>query len=154
MLRKITIKDFKSYREGDLPLAPLTVMIGANASGKSNAIEGLRLLSWLAQGRKLSEIRYSVQDSERVVRGRLTELGYLGSEMFGLGCETELPEWNRFSIEISIRNDELHITAESISERDKNVPLYILDQPAKGLGSDVGVAFRHPGTLREIPKGR
>ena len=49
MLDAITLENFKSYRKARLPLAPLTVLIGANASGKSNAIEGMRLLSWLVQ---------------------------------------------------------------------------------------------------------
>ena len=49
MLESIYLKDFKSYRKATLPLVPLTLLIGANASGKSNAIEGLRLLSWLAE---------------------------------------------------------------------------------------------------------
>ena len=40
MLSSVTIEGFKSYRK-----ATLTVLIGANASGKSNAIEALRLLS-------------------------------------------------------------------------------------------------------------
>jgi predicted ATPase len=35
-------------------------LIGANAAGKSNAIAALRLLSWLAQGQKLSSIQYAV----------------------------------------------------------------------------------------------
>ena len=49
MLSSFTIQNFKSYRDATLKLAPLTVLIGANASGKSNAIEGLRLLSWIIE---------------------------------------------------------------------------------------------------------
>lgn len=37
MLTAITLKNFRSYIEAELPLAALTIMIGANASGKSNA---------------------------------------------------------------------------------------------------------------------
>ena len=40
MLTSFTFKNFKSYRQAELPLAPLNVMLGANAYGKSNAIEG------------------------------------------------------------------------------------------------------------------
>lgn len=36
MLQSIRIEGFKSYRSAELPLAELTVLIGANASGKSN----------------------------------------------------------------------------------------------------------------------
>ena len=39
VVESITMKSFRSYREARLPLAPLTVLIGANASGKSNAID-------------------------------------------------------------------------------------------------------------------
>lgn len=53
MLKAIILENFKSFRQGRMPLAPLTVLIGANASGKSNAIEGMRLISWLAQGQRL-----------------------------------------------------------------------------------------------------
>ena len=48
----ITIKNFKSYKEATLPLSPLTLLIGANASGKSNAIEAFRFLSWVAGGER------------------------------------------------------------------------------------------------------
>jgi predicted ATPase len=136
MITAITLNNFKSYQEARLPLGPLTVMIGANASGKSNAIEGLRLLSWLAQGQKLSAIQYTVQDSEKVVRGRVADLGYLNSKTFGLGCETDRAEWSR-------RADGLHITAESISSPGQTVPLYHLDQASKGVGSDVRVAYNN-----------
>lgn len=64
MLTAFTLEDFRSYRQATLPLSALTVLIGANALGKSNAIEGLRLLSWLAQGQKLSSIQFEVQNGE------------------------------------------------------------------------------------------
>jgi len=38
MITKIEVKNFKSYLMGVLPLASLTVLVGANASGKSNII--------------------------------------------------------------------------------------------------------------------
>jgi predicted ATPase len=54
VLLSISLTNFKSYQEdGTLPLAPLSLLIGANASGKSNAIEGIRFLSWLAKSRNV-----------------------------------------------------------------------------------------------------
>lgn len=143
MLKAFTLKTFKSYQEARLPLGPLTVLIGANASGKSNAIEGLRLLSWLAQGQKLSSIQYAVQGSERVVRGRVDDLGHVGSLRFGIGAETSLPDWNRLELEISLRDDGLHVSMESITSPSTNVPLYLLDQPSEGRSSDAGVAYNN-----------
>lgn len=143
MLTEFTLKTFKSYVSARLPLGPLTVLIGANASGKSNAIEGLRLLSWLAQGQKLSSIQYAVQNSERVVRGRVHDLGYVGAERFGIGCKTSLAEWEKLEIEIGLREDGLHIVSESITSPNTTVPLYVLDQPSEGRNSDAGVAYNN-----------
>ena len=60
-----------------------------DAAGKSNAIEALRLLSWLAQGQKLSSIQDAVNSADRVVRGRVDDLCHRGQSQFGLGCVTD-----------------------------------------------------------------
>lgn len=143
MLTAITLEDFKSYRQATLPLSALTVLIGANASGKSNVIEGLRLLSWLAQGQKLSAIRFAVQSGDQVVRGKLEDLAYQRGESFGLGVRTNAAEWNHLSMRLSRRVDGLHITAESLTHDGAKVPLYILDQPSSGQGTDAGVAYNN-----------
>ena len=66
---RVTLRDFKSYREATLHLAPLTLLVGANASGKSNAIEAIRILAWLARGQRLDAITSSVQTSDVGIRG-------------------------------------------------------------------------------------
>jgi predicted ATPase len=143
MLTAITLNEFKSYQQAKLPLAPLTVLIGANASGKSNAIEGMRLLSWLAQGQRLSAIQYAVQSGDRVVRGTVEDLAYQRRGSFGLGVETNASEWNRLSMYLSWRADGLHITAETLTYTGATVPLYSLDQPSSGQGTDAGVAYNN-----------
>lgn len=70
MIQEIHIKDFKSYQSARLKLSPLTMLIGANASGKSNALEAIRFLNWLAQGQKLSALQYKVNENDQVVRGK------------------------------------------------------------------------------------
>lgn len=143
MLSSITLIDFKSFGHAELPLGPLTVLIGANAAGKSNAIEGLRLLSWMAQGQKLGTIQYLVQSADRVVRGRIEDLSRKETSVFGLGCKTDDPQWNELEIAIEIRNGELHIREERIKSRHTVVPLYVLDQPSTGKNTDVGVAYNN-----------
>jgi predicted ATPase len=143
MLTAITLTDFRSYKQARLPLAPLTVLIGANASGKSNAIEGMRLLAWLADGQKLSAIQYVVQGTERVVRGRADDLAYRSGENFGLGCETNLTDWNRLSLTIGKREDGLHILRESLSAPEERVPLYSFEQASSGRGTDISVAYNN-----------
>ena len=46
-LEKVHIKNFLSLRDVELPLKPLTVLVGPNASGKSNILDALSLLNKL-----------------------------------------------------------------------------------------------------------
>ena len=55
MLKRITINGYKSLRNIDVELGRLTVLFGPNASGKSNFIDGLQLLSRIASSRTLSD---------------------------------------------------------------------------------------------------
>ncbi len=151
MLRAFTLRSFKSYAEARLPLGPLTVLIGANASGKSNALEGLRLLSWMAQGQRLGAIQYEVNRADRVVRGRIEDLFYRSETELELGCETDGAEWNSLRMRLHLREGELHICGESILDENQKLPLYDLDQPAQGLGSDAGVAYNNFARGRSKP---
>jgi predicted ATPase len=151
MLTEFTLANFKSYSTGGtlsmsksrLPLGSLTVLIGANAAGKSNALEGLRFLSWLAQGQKLSSIQYAVNSAERVVRGRVNDLCHRGESNFTIGCRLDSTEWNQLDITLNVRDGELHISSEQIVGSTSQVPLYDLDQPSQGVGTDVGVAYNN-----------
>lgn len=143
MLKAITLEGFKSYRSARLPLAPLTVLIGANASGKSNAIEGMRLLSWMAQGHRLSSIQYAIQSGDQVVRGTIDALAHEQGDSFSLGAESSAKEWNRLTLTLTRRSDGLHVTHETLTHERASVPLYSLDQPSKDRGTDVGVAYNN-----------
>jgi predicted ATPase len=44
MIRRIKIRDFKSIRELDLELGPVTVLIGRSGTGKSNLVQAIRFL--------------------------------------------------------------------------------------------------------------
>ena len=48
MVTYIKINGFKSFQDFEMEFAPLTVIAGANASGKSNLFDALQLLSRLA----------------------------------------------------------------------------------------------------------
>ncbi|MFC2539104.1 MAG: AAA family ATPase, partial [Lautropia mirabilis] len=126
MLDAITLENFKSYRKARLPLAPLTVLIGANASGKSNAIEGMRLLSLLAHGQRLANIQLVVQNGEHLVRGTMASLPYGQGDEFGLGAEATDAPWRTLAMRLVRRQDGLHIVSETLSQPGESVPLYEL----------------------------
>ncbi len=53
MLKQLILENWKSFRHAVLQIDPLTVLIGTNASGKSNALDGLEFLNRTARGKKI-----------------------------------------------------------------------------------------------------
>ncbi len=56
MLKRLTLDNFKSFRSASIPLGPLTLLVGTNASGKSNIRDALRVLHGIGLGYPLAEI--------------------------------------------------------------------------------------------------
>ena len=56
MIDRIIIENFKSLRRVDLKLGRMNLFIGANASGKSNFLDALRVLQGIGNGFTVSEI--------------------------------------------------------------------------------------------------
>jgi predicted ATPase len=55
VLKEVHLTAFKSFRNATLPILPLTVLTGRNNSGKSNALDGIEVLSRLAGGEDLGD---------------------------------------------------------------------------------------------------
>ena len=55
MLKRIRIQGYKSFDDLETRLGPLVVLFGPNASGKSNFLDALQLLSRLATSRTVAE---------------------------------------------------------------------------------------------------
>ncbi|WNG53814.1 AAA family ATPase [Archangium gephyra] len=126
MLVELYVHGFKSFREARLPLAELTVLIGANASGKSNLLEALQLLSWLAHGRRLNELLYAVKERQLDVRGPLERLAHDHEGGFTLGGIFADASSRRLSLTtgVEIEADGLHIEYERAAEGDSEDILY------------------------------
>ena len=145
MLSSFTIENFKSYRGATLQLAPLTALVGANASGKSNAIEAMRLLSWMAAGDRLGSIRHALQE-DRGIRGNVSDLACRGERAFSLSCRTATSDWNRYSITVEVRDDgDLHIRDERLTGTGMTsyAPLFEVVTPSKGALGDMWVAYNN-----------
>ncbi|MFD3413749.1 AAA family ATPase [Streptomyces cyaneofuscatus] len=85
-IEEVRLTAFKSFHGAVLPLAPLTVLIGRNSSGKSNALDGLEVLSRLARGDDINEALESRRSAAGPVRGGLSGCVPHGSDRFSLGC--------------------------------------------------------------------
>lgn len=91
--------NFKSFADATLDLrTPVTILIGRNGSGKSNAIEALELLSALMRGVELSQVYEPGRGSGLVpVRGGLDQGIRVGEDSFTLSLE-ELSDLFRYAV--------------------------------------------------------
>ena len=55
MIQHVKVQGYKSLRDVDISLKPLTVLVGPNASGKSNLFDALNLLSRIVTAPSLNE---------------------------------------------------------------------------------------------------
>ena len=89
MLKKLRLERFKNFEAAELYLGPLTILVGENASGKSNIREAFRFLHGIARGYALAEIMGQkwVEGGVlqwRGIRGGSREIAFLGQETFAL----------------------------------------------------------------------
>lgn len=146
MITRISIENFKSYREAELPLSPLTLLIGANASGKSNAIEAMRFLALLAEGRRLDDLFAAVQREDVAVRGTASDLALDGADSFAIGCslsDSNAGIWNRFRIRILLEDKGMRVVEERLWNPGEVVPLYEVKEPASPFSHEMSVAYNN-----------
>lgn len=67
MIRTVAIQGYRSLRDLVLPLGQLTVITGANGSGKSSVYRSLRLRADVAQNVTLGTLRFSAGNGGTVV---------------------------------------------------------------------------------------
>lgn len=99
---------FKGFADAELKLTePVTLLIGRNGAGKSNALEGIYLLSQLAHGLALPQVSDLDQGGPCEVRGGLDGCVMLGENFFVLGCELGATKY-----ELAIRADPAEVELE------------------------------------------
>ncbi|GJM32780.1 MAG: hypothetical protein DHS20C18_17810 [Saprospiraceae bacterium] len=149
MIETVKIENFKSYQNAELKLANLTVLIGANASGKSNALEAIRFLNWIAQGQKLSSLQYMVNDNDKVVRGKIEDLPSTGQKSFTLGCSINKLDFRHLEISLEVRKGDLHIGYEGVHQiLENNEKYYLYQTKGKSEGERTGINIEYNNFAR------
>ena len=117
MITRVVIKGYKSLRDVDLELSALTLMIGPNASGKSNLLDALGLLSRMATGGTIrsafDEHRGNPLEAFFVPPGGLEELLTSDVLTFSLGVEVELSDATVEAVERLVRDMREGLDASS-----------------------------------------
>ncbi len=111
-VEEVRLTAFKSFHDQVLVLSPLAVLIGRNSSGKSNALDGLEVLSRLAHGEDIRDALEGRRRDADPVRGGLEGCAPHGEDVFALGC-TVTSERGPISLDIVVRvRPEVQVVSE------------------------------------------
>jgi len=168
MLNRIHVRGFKSLRDATVELAPLVVLFGPNAAGKSNLLEALLLLSRLVGERTLSEafaegIRGYPLEAFTLADGGLEQLlqGPLPHLRLEVEMSTPLPAASRrrpnilsYQVEVaidpqsgrlSVQDERLEDLTANHKPRHRNPCLEKMARERDGISTDV-IAIRRQGS--------
>ncbi len=125
MIRRVFIKGYKSLRDVDLKLNPLTVIVGANASGKSNLLDALGLLGRIVTSPTIAaafdEHRGTPLEAFFVPSGGVEESLRKDVLQFTLGVDVELsPDVIEYT-EKSITDMRAGLPVKDSSARSRNI---------------------------------
>ncbi|MYE00611.1 MAG: AAA family ATPase [Alphaproteobacteria bacterium] len=122
MITSLRLIDFKNFADETLRLGPFTVLVGANASGKSNIRDAFRLLHGIGCGYSLGEIFGGKYSSGHLLwaplRGAPNEILRHGQNVFRIVLDYETQESDiQFDVSVSKdnRSDSYEISSEAIS---------------------------------------
>ena len=130
MITALRLVDFKNFADETLRIGPFTVVVGANASGKSNIRDAFRFLRGIGRGYTLAEIiggKYGADGRVewRPIRGAANEIIRFGQPAFAFEIGLTLGnEEATYSIEISperFRTTGFRITYECLRIGQKDV---------------------------------
>lgn len=100
-LRRVRIRNYKSIGVCDLPLRPLTVVVGRNGSGKSNFLDALQFVTDSLR----TSLDHAIQSRGGVIDVRRRSTGH--PRNFAIEVEIGLPGFRfaRYGFEIGARKD-------------------------------------------------
>ena len=153
MLRRLTVRNFKSLGDVTVDLPQLAVLFGPNAAGKSNFLEAIQALSWIGNARTL----HDALNAAYPVRGYAFEAlpfaaeGFpaqfaRGSESFALEADLDTTGGRyryRIAPQINYQTGELSVADE-----------YLAQLGVSGKPKGTPAIARVGSTLRIRRKGR
>ena len=158
MITSLRLVDFKNFEDETLRLGPFTVIVGTNASGKSNIRDAFRFLHGVGRGYTLAEIvagKYGAggQTEWEPIRGAPGEIIRFDQPAFALELElTVANQHASYSVEVSpeIRKQTgFRVTYEQLRLKDRTVfekPRTAYGDPKVllGGGNSIEVALDRP----------
>ena len=139
MITSLRLVDFKNFADETLHLGPFTLIVGANASGKSNIRDAFRFLNGVGYGYTLAEIVGGKYGADwQPIRGAANEIIRFGQAEFAFEVEVKSTESSKSDAEVTRyflrigRDDQdsgrFRVTSESMVIDSKNH-----DSPVSGI---------------------
>ena len=123
MITSIRLVNFKNFADETLRVGPFTVIVGANASGKSNIRDAFRFLHGIGRGYTLAEIIGGKYEANwKPIRGAGNEIVRFGQSGFSIEVGIQLEDADVcYLIEVGYEkeNNEFRITREKLAGRIK-----------------------------------
>ncbi|SFB04105.1 AAA family ATPase [Azotobacter beijerinckii] len=116
MITELLLENWKSYEKATLHIDPLSVLIGTNASGKSNALDALLMLNRVASGVMLTSALKG--DGVQIpLRGGVEWAARRPGSTFALGvtCRADDLTDYQYRLEGSIRENRCDLYAEQLT---------------------------------------
>lgn len=161
MLRRLSLRNFRTCVHTEMTLEPVTLLIGRNNSGKTNICQALRFLSAAASEDSLDEAARSVGLAPLELLTR-----YLPGEQVEIGIQARVPYGDaaldfdyRLAITVSdlgnqpgnvlnVGSEQLNVdidgTTWSLIDRDGANATVLVETPALAAGEEVRVHVRDP----------
>jgi predicted ATPase len=134
VIKKLRLKNFKNFKNAELSLGPFTVLIGENASGKSNLRDAFRFLHGISLGYSLADIfgeksvRGSLQWSG--IRGGTQEISFNREKTFSLSVDLRVENGEEYCYFIEVKPGKLGtkpiVYKEGLHNKDGKV-IFIAD---------------------------
>jgi predicted ATPase len=153
-LKSLRLERFKNFEDATLTLGPFSVIVGANASGKSNIRDALRFLHGIARGYTLAEIIGEKWVEGGVlqwkgIRGGTREATFEGAKTFALEARldwgdpgTEVQAVYRIEVDPGGAAQAPQVVSERLTVGDRDAifaPLPGVVVTAGALAVNVGV---------------
>lgn len=139
VVTELRLTAFKSFRDARLPLGDLSLLVGRNGSGKSNALDGLWALARLAEG---DDVRDALDGGREgpSVRGGATGCSPFGEGAFRLGCTVKTGR-TRIDLDVTVQTEpEVQVLHERLARNDTD--LYVTERPSQN-SSDIVAKWRN-----------
>ncbi len=160
MIKEVRFSHWKSFEQATLYIDPITVLIGTNASGKSNALDGIAFLNRIAQGVDLQaslagEPAWLLDGHVNSIRGGVEWAAMKPGTRFTIEAVVEESEVVDYSYAIQVQTfPQVELVSESLikiekTPKNKETKLFIVNENDESSPTVTGYLYNGKGAPKK-----